>query len=74
MYGDFNSNGTVNRLPKVKTETTPATFGKNIGGTMIQAVVLVAAIKLVDVVIEVAMARFRKPRQPNRREEHPVGV
>lgn len=78
MYGDFNGNGTVNRMPKAKPETpaTGSSLGKSIGGTLVQAAALVVAIKVVDLVIELALARFRKPKQEqarNRREE-PVGV
>jgi len=78
MYGDFNGNGTVNRLPKAKPEPIEASrssLGKTIGGTVVQALVLVVAIKLVDAAVEIAMSRFRKPRQEpgrSRREEHAV--
>ena len=52
----------VNRLPK--TTTTPqSSISKQVGNTVVQAVVLVAVIKLVDVLVEIAMSRFRKPKQ-----------
>ena len=52
----------VNRLPK--TTTPPqSSISKQVGNTVVQAVVLVAVIKLVDVLVEIAMSRFRKPKQ-----------
>lgn len=68
MYESMNGAG-VNRLPRnTKPETPPAptggsTLGKTIGTTLIQAAAIVVAVKIVDAVIELAMARLRKPRQ-----------
>lgn len=77
MYESMNGAG-VNRLPRSKADAPAATggstLGKTIATTAVQALVLVAAIKLVDVLIEIAVSKFRKPRHPAqaRHEEHAV--
>ena len=67
MYESMNGTG-VSRLPRTKADVPAAasetsTFGKTIATTAVQALVLVAAVKLVEVVIDLAVAQFRKPQQ-----------
>jgi hypothetical protein len=83
MYGFSNNGAGVNRMPRSSSSsssaTTPSstsTLGKTVGTTLIQAAALVVCIKVVDILVDAALSRFRKPRpeQParNRREEHAV--
>ena len=64
MYSSTMNGSSTNRLPKTAEPSKLGNAGKQVGNAFLQAAVLVVAVKVVDLAVEMLMAKFRKPRPP----------